>query len=292
MTSMNSAMIYPLEMKMRNRFNSLFLSFVVALIGSGLFAAEKLDKEGIPLQPNPPRLVNVIQAEANPFSKSQIDQLEAQLVDYSNRTSTQIALVIVNSFQGYDKASYATDIGHKWGVGQKGFDNGVVVLLKPKETATDKKGDVFIAVGYGLEGIIPDAVAKRIIEVEMIPSFKKGDYYTGISKSIATLQSLALKEFTAKEYVNKHKKAKRKGGFWGILPILIFIFFFSVLRRSARGRRTYGSGGTDTLLTGLFLGSMMNRSSGSSWSDFSSGGGGFGGFGGGGFGGGGAGGSW
>ncbi|MCB0481182.1 MAG: TPM domain-containing protein [Flavobacteriales bacterium] len=271
---------------MKTLYKSLFLT-LLTVFSLGLFA--ELDEKGIPMKPQPARLVNIIQPEANPFSPGQIEQMEADLSAFAQSTSTQITLVIVNDLQGYDKASYATEIGHSWGVGQKGFDNGLVVLLKPKETATDNRGDVFIAVGYGLEGVIPDAISKRIVEVEMIPQFKKGDYYTGIQNSLTVLKGLALKEFTAQQYVQKTKKA-RKGRF-GLLPFIILIgaFFFLLNRRRSN---YYSPGHNLPFWAAMLAASSMSRGSGSSFSDFSSGGGGFGGFGGGGFGGGGAGGSW
>jgi len=108
----------------------------------------------IPARPDPPRLVNDF---ANILTEAQINQLENKLVYFNDTTSTQIAIVIVNSLDGYDKASYAYEIGEKWGVGQQGFNNGIVILLKPKTES--ESGEVFIATGYGLEGAIPDAIA-------------------------------------------------------------------------------------------------------------------------------------
>lgn len=264
-----------------------FLIVIVSLLSLASFAIEdtETNKKGIPDKPSPARLVNIIPASASPFSKAQIDALENDLVDFANSTSTQIVLVVVDNFQGYDKATFATELGHKWKVGQKGKDNGIVILLKPKEVGNGK-GDVFIATGYGLEGVIPDAVAKKIVELEMIPSFKQKDYYSGVSKAIVVLKGLALKEFTAKQYVKKRKKKSNYGSliFFGLFIVLSLIF-------NRRRSNVYSPGHRIPFWTALFIGNSMGRGS-SSWDDFSSGGGGFGGFGGGGFGGGGAGGSW
>ncbi|MGB0404369.1 MAG: TPM domain-containing protein [Salibacteraceae bacterium] len=265
-----------------------FATLILAvLISIGVSSKGAYNKDGLPLKPSPARLVNIIDTDKPVFTQNQVNQLESSLTQFSNSTSTQIVLVVVNSLNGWEKSQMATEIGHSWGVGQKGKDNGIVILLKPK--TRDSRGEVFIAPGYGLEGVIPDAVAKRIVEFEMIPQFKKGDYYTGISNSINVLEGLALKEFSAKEYVQKRGRSKKSGGIWSLLPFILFIIIFSVLRR--KGGKTYGSRSNSGLLTALFLASSMGNR-GSSWNDFNSGGGGFGGFGGGGFGGGGAGGSW
>jgi uncharacterized protein len=94
--------------------------------------------------------------------------LEETLVQFDRETSTQVVVVTVSSLQGYDKADFAYRIGESWGVGQKDRNNGVIVLIKPK--ISNEPGQVYIAVGYGLEAVIPDAVANRlIVNNEMIP---------------------------------------------------------------------------------------------------------------------------
>ena len=151
------------KIKKMKKFNIILVTAI--LLSTNLFAIR------IPEKPYPPRLVNDL---AGMFNQADINALERQLEDFSNRTSTQIVLVTVESLYGEDKAMVATEIGQKWGVGSANFDNGIVLLIKPK--TPNSKGEVFIAVGYGLEGVIPDAIAKRIVENEIIPSFKQNDY--------------------------------------------------------------------------------------------------------------------
>ena len=132
--------------------------------------------QNIPEKPDPPRLVNDF---ANVLSPQQVAQFEGELSAFARQTSTQIVVVTVPSLDGYDVSDYAFRLGEKWGVGQGDRDNGVVVLFKPK--TNEEKGQVFVAVGYGLEGIIPDVVANRdIVQNEMIPRFKMGDTYGGL----------------------------------------------------------------------------------------------------------------
>lgn len=250
----------------------------------------------IPEPMSPPRLVNDF---AGILNSGQIRHLEQKLVAFDDSTSSQILVVIVKSLNGLTKEEFADQIGEKWGAGQKGKNNGVVVLVKPKYG--NDRGQARISVGYGLEGAIPDAIGKRIVENDMIPYFKQGDYFSGIDKATSTLISLAKGEFTAEQY-----KKGTGGSLAGILvPIIIIILIIIFMRRNSGNHYTTGSKGT-SLWTAIWLASMMgNRGHGGSWGDFrsgggsfggwgggSGGGGGFGGFGGGSFGGGGAGGSW
>ncbi len=117
----------------------------------------------MPDRPVPPRLVNDF---AQIFSSSEKNALEYKLVSYNDTTSTQITIVTVADLQGQDKSQYAIDLAHKWGVGQKGKDNGLIILIKPKQG--NSKGQAFIAVGYGLEEYIPDATAKNIVEFDSV----------------------------------------------------------------------------------------------------------------------------
>ncbi len=260
-------------------FKLLFAGFILT--------TATLTAQDIPPAPNPPRLVNDF---AQLLSEDQVNALERHLVNYNDTTSTQILVVTVNDLGGYEASDFAFRLGEQWGVGKKGSNNGVVILVKPR--VGNSNGKAFIATGYGLEGVIPDALAKRIVEQEMIPAFKQGDYYGGIRQAIQTIMGLASGQYTADQYNGQGK------GSWIILVIVIIILL--AIFRSRGNSTNIGSGGSSgSLWTALWLASMANRSHGGSWGGFSGGsggfgggGGGFGGFGGGSFGGGGAGGSW
>lgn len=253
---------------------------IILLSGLFLFNINGFSQE-IPDRPTPPRLVNDF---ANILTAKEKQALENKLVTFNNETSTQIAIVTIKSLNGYDKADFSFQLGEKWGVGQKGSDNGIVILVKPK--TAQERGETFIAPGYGLEGVVPDATAKRIVEHDMMPLFKKGEYYLGLDAATNTLISLTKGEFTATQY-NKATRKKSSG-----LPILfiLIVIFFVFFGRSGR-HQSMGHNLPFWMLLG-----MMGSGGGGSFGDFSSGsgsfGGGFGGFGGGSFGGGGAGGSW
>ena len=175
----------------------------------------------------------------------------------------------------------------QWGIGQKGKDNGVVILVKPK--IENEQGHIFIATGYGLESILPDATVNgTIIDSEMIPHFKQNNYYQGLENGINVIMDITRGEYTADYYEENY--AQKRGGIFPVLFIFFIIFFILPILRS-RSRRQYSPG--KSLPFWLALGLLSGgRSHPGSFNNFSSGRGGFGGFGGGSFGGGGAGGSW
>lgn len=234
----------------------------------------------IPSRPSPARLVNDL---AGTFTTRQAEELERVLVAFDDSTSNQIAVVTLKDLEGYEPAEYATRIGLDWGVGSEKFDNGIVILVKPKDRTA---GKVFIAVGYGLEGAVPDAYAKRIINEVMIPHFRNDDYYGGVAEACKVLMRLAGGEIS--ELREDEFDADDAGAIAGAVVTLIILIFVFVLITQNGGDNT-GSGshrGGRTIYTGPVITSGRIYGGGSSF------GGGFGGFGGGSFGGGGAGGSW
>jgi uncharacterized protein len=246
--------------------------------------------QGIPDKPVPPRLVNDF---AGILSASEVNLLESKLVSFNDSTSTQIAVVIVKSLNGYDKLDFAQRLGQKWGIGQKGKNNGCLILVKPKYAM--EKGEAAIQTGYGIEGVLPDALCERIVDNEMIPAFHQGNYYQGILNAVTTIQSITRGEYTADQYM---KRSGQHAPYGILVPVIIMIFMIFWLRGN-RGK-THSVGKSLPFWASMWLLGSMGRGHSGTWGDFQSGGGifggggggGFGGFGGGGFGGGGAGGSW
>jgi uncharacterized protein len=267
--------------------NIVFLLIVLFLLP----AAYRLSAQDIPERPNPPKLVSDF---AGVLSGDEAGRLEEKLVRFNDSTSTQITVVIVKSLNGYDKNDFAQRLGEKWGVGQKGKNNGVVILVKPKYPT--EKGEACIQTGYGMEGVLPDITCKRIVDNEMVANFKEGKYFAGIDAAVSTIISISRHEYSADQY-NKRTAGKQKP--YGVLvPILIIAILFMWIR-SGRGGGMHSVGKNLPFWATMFMLGSMGRGSGGNWGDFRSGGGGFGGggggfggFGGGSFGGGGAGGSW
>lgn len=254
------------------------LVWCIAGISSGM-------AQDIPAPPNPPRLVNDY---TQTLTQAQIDHLEQKLVRLDDSSFTQIAVVLVPTTGGYDVADYAMELGRKWGVGGKEFNNGVVLLI----AKNDRK--LNISTGYGLEGALPDATASHIINDIIVPNFKGDDYYRGIE-----LGTDAIIQAVKGEYNTPRKKSKGSGGFGFVLFIIIMLVIIFLSSRgggkggqfmSRRGARGIDPFLIDVLLRGAGRGGSRGGGFGGGFGG--GGGGGFGGFGGGSFGGGGASGGW
>ena len=261
---------------------------ILFLISLFLFSFSVFPQD-IPERPNPPRLVNDL---ANVLTDQEKQQLESELVQFNDQTSTQICIVTLPSLNGMEISDLSFKIGEKWGVGQKGKNNGIVIVFKPK--SGNEKGAVYVAVGYGLEGVIPDALVNRnVVDYEMIPHFKEGDIYGGLYAGTKVIMGLASGEFTADAYQKKNSRKKADKGGGGFMLVILIIIVLVSLFKGGRGGQ-YNSGGSLPFWLALGLLGGGNRGGGSfgGFSGGGGGGGGFGGFGGGSFGGGGAGGSW
>jgi Beta-propeller domains of methanol dehydrogenase type len=233
-----------------------------------------MQAQDIPEPMSPPRLVNDF---AGIFSASQKDDLEKMLLAYNDSTSTQIYVVTLNDLQGYAASDYAFRLGEKWGVGQKEKNNGAVILIKPK--VGNSRGDVFIAVGYGLEEKLNDARIGRIIDNYMLPYFRENDYYGGTRDAVLAMINYLSGQFQADESEGEDITAGDVIFF--ILMIILFIYLMNKINGNNKGNRSRGGGFFPPIIGGGSRGGSR--------------GGGFGGFGGGGggsFGGGGAGRSW
>lgn len=214
------------------------------------------------------------------------DEIYSMCVALFEKTTAQVVVVTVNSLKGEEPADYATELGRKWGVGTKDKDNGVLLLL-----STDER-QVYIAVGYGLEGALPDSKTGRILDVYGTEKFRNDEFSSGllaVSKALVNEVYIENGIEPEKGYVSIDKikdpepdtaELKKVAVSWGIMIVIIIIFSLIFRKKlffvfwGPRGPRG-GHGG--------FYGSFGGGSS--------FGGGGFGGFSGGGgsFGGGGAG---
>ncbi|AWW30971.1 TPM domain-containing protein [Echinicola strongylocentroti] len=275
-------MKFPLDNMLIKRY-ALFL-FLFLLTAQVIIA-----QDDFPERPNPPKLVNDF---SQTLSSSEQAALEQKLVAFNDSTSSQITVVLMGSVGQYDISDYAFQLGEKWGIGQEGKDNGLLILAAMK----DRK--VFIATGYGLEGAVPDALARRIVDNVIVPSFKREAYYEGLDQATTMIIKLASGEYDAEDV---EKKGNSGGAIFFILIfIVIFIIIPFIKNRNDNDNHMGGRGGGVDFFTSLMLMNLLgggNRGGGG-FGNFSGGGGsfggggGFGGFGGGSFGGGGAGGSW
>jgi uncharacterized protein len=233
--------------------------------------------------PTFPPLTGRVVDEAGIIPADAAQQLTGKLAALEDKTTDQFVVATVKSLQGYDIQDYGYQLGRAWGIGQKGKNNGVILLVAPNEHK------VGFEVGYGLEGTLTDALTQVIIQSDILPRFRANDYAGGIERAVDdTIQVL---NGDAPELQKQAEKRQADGSGWSaLMPFLLFFAFFIVI--NALGRRGRGGGG---FLAGMIASSILN-SRGDGWrggggGGWSGGGGGFSG-GGGSFGGGGSSGSW
>jgi uncharacterized protein len=271
---------------------NIFIFFLFILVG--------FSHAQIPERPDPPRLYNNFSREFPDFlSSAEAARLEEKLEVFSNETSNQICVVIIDDLGGYEAADFSFRLSNAWGVGKKDKDNGVVILIKPTGSAGGR--DLAIAVGYGLEGAIPDLATKRIREEEMQPFLKEGQNFTALDRGTDVLMKLAKGEINVKDYTRQQQgqgHSRRSPFSLIIIIIVVIIILRSMFGGGGGGGRTFSRSGS-SFLWGSILGSMLGGGrrgyggGGFGGGGFGGGGGGgWGGFGGGGFGGGGSSGKW
>ena len=250
----------------------LFLLLFI-IIGFQTAFSQKIEPK-----PNPPRAVNDFAQLLEPF---QAEALEQKLDAYNDSTSSAIVIITVPSLNGYDIAEVALKYLRDWGIGVKGKNNGVVIMV----SKSDHKAR--IETGYGMEGVLPDILAKQIIDERMIPFFKNGDYYAGLNNAVDAISLAAAGEYKA----DPNAKKGNDSLIGKIIPLaiifIIILFIFSGRGgggggsyMSRRGSRSFLGNALPWFLLGNMLGGG-NRGGGG----FGGGGFGGGGFGGGGFGG-------
>ncbi len=230
--------------------------------------------------PSKPKLQTSLYDYAHILKESNKKYLEQKLINYSDSTSTQIVVITTPTIKGDDINLVGAEWGEKWGIGQKGKDNGILILI----ARDDRK--MTIQNGYGIESDLTDALSRYVIENEFTPYFKKGDYFAGIDKGTD-----AIFKILAGKYNADPKKEQGKGSI--PLPVIFIIVVVLIIIFSRFGGGDSGKGGyrQSTPFLPIILAGSGRSTWGSSGGGF--GGGGFGGgFGGGGFGGGGASGGW
>ncbi len=247
---------------------SCMLAFCT-LLQVNSYGAEK----DFPPRPQPARLVNDL---AHVMSEDQANRLEAQLEDYARNSSTQIVIVTITDIGEYDVADYTLNLFNQWGVGQKGKDNGVVLL------AAIHNKRVHISTGGGVQGNLTDALCSRIIRNEMTPSFKVNDFYGGFSKGADAVIAATKGLYKADvKDLNEGRRQRPPAGVMALIILVLIIFWIM---------RNRGGGGGNLMAFGA--GWLLGGGGFGGGGDGEGGGGGFGGFGGGSSDGGGASGGW
>lgn len=231
----------------------------------------------------PPKPAGYFNDYANVVPKEKALALNEKLAQFERETSNQIVVAVFPKMESdSDVFDYTYRVKEQWGVGQKGTNNGAVLFVFVQDR------EMFIQVGYGLEGVLPDITARDITEHVIKPHFKTGDYAGGLEAGINAMIQATRGEYKGSGQTALEKRAPATGSGSGPLIFIIILFVVLMLVRLGRKRGGYG-------YTGLG-GPIVSSGWGSGWSSSSSSssGGGFSGFSGGGGsgGGGGAGSSW
>ena len=209
----------------------------------------------------PERPLGRVSDYAKVLKPEEISALETILSNYERETTNQIVIAIFNSLEGWDIEDFSIRLAEKWKIGQKGKDNGIIILVALEE----KK--IRIEVGYGLEGAVPDIAARQIIDREIVPHFRNSDYFSGLRAGVDSLIKTIGGEY-------KFEQGKSVEIISVLISFFIIIIIFCLLWFFARS--SYG-------LTYTRSKGEWHRSStfwGGGWSSgggFSGGGGGFGG---------------
>ncbi len=268
-------------------------------------------------QDYPAKPATLVTDYTNTLSADNKAQLERKLVAYADSTSTQIAVVLVKTVNGADIAEYGKGLGKAWGIGQKDKNNGIVILA----AIDDHK--VTIQTGTGATNSLPDVLANQIINNDLVPAFKKGDFYGGLDAATSSVIQYMSGQFQAdasqQNQVQQQNQQQDQqvaqdnssddGGSIAIIVVIVIVIIVLIFRNRGRGNggQIIGPRGGASPFWWFLMGSALGggwgnggynngggygNGGGSSGGSDSGGGGDFGGFGGGDFGGGGSSGSW
>ncbi len=268
----------------------IFLTYIVCLLALFTVTAANytIDSTGIVQPQSPPKLVNDF---AGLMTADEVQRLEDSLVAFDNSTSNQICVVTIDTLNGIPIEEYALAIGRLWGIGQKGSDNGVLLLISKNDREVD------IEVGYGLEPYLTDYASKSIIENSIVPNFKLQNYYMGIYSAVYSIKYFITEHPIPSAYGSLYVRPasfweKYAGAIGVLIALLPTIIIFLIAWFFGGSSSTYSSSGWTSSSSSSYSSSSSSSYSGSYGSSSGGGSSNFGGYGGGSFGGGGASGKW
>jgi uncharacterized protein len=252
------------------------LTIIMLLLASG--SAMALDV---------PSLRGRVNDYAGVMGQEQVRGLEVRLARFEQETGHQVAVLTIPTLEGEDIEGFSIRVAESWKIGKKGFDNGVILVVAVKDRR------LRLEVGYGLEGVLPDAIANRIISDYIVPRFRAQDYAGGISAGIDAVLRVIRNEPLPESARDRGRTQSPGFGNIAMLIITLALFALMVLASSANRRRNHMWGARGRRHGPFILGpgGFGGGYGGGGYFGGGSGGGGFSG-GGGGFGGGGASGSW
>ncbi|HTC83276.1 MAG TPA: TPM domain-containing protein, partial [Rhizomicrobium sp.] len=198
------------------RFLTATLAFLVLLTPA--WAAPKF-----------PALTGRVVDEASILSSETKTDLTQKLAALEQKTSRQLVVVTLASLQGYEISDYGYQLGRAWGIGQKGLNNGILFIVAPNEHKTR------IEVGYGLEPIVTDAFSSVVIQTQVLPKFRGGDFNGGVEAGVdALIQQLSLDTSEAERraaVAEQQLRHQDNGSGGGLVGFLVILFIFIAISR-------------------------------------------------------------
>ncbi len=196
----------------RSRFAAWFAAFVLFVLSAALFGPIACQAE-----PKFPPLTGRIVDDANLLTPGDRAAIESDLKALEDKSSDQIVVYTTNSLQGYPVEDYGYQLGRAWGIGQKGTNNGVILIIAPNERK------VRIEVGRGLEPQLTDALSSLIIQNAILPRFKRGEFSAGIKAGVQDIRDVLLGDAEAVKERAAARPAKRNASDNEELITLLFI---------------------------------------------------------------------
>jgi uncharacterized protein len=174
-----------------------------------------------------PRLKSRVNDYAGMLSSYTERQLDDTLRQLEQTDATQIAVLTIPSLEGDSLEAFSIRVAEQWKIGQKGFDNGAILLIAKKERK------IRIEVGYGLEGRLTDLVSGQIIRNVIVPQFRSGNIDRGISDGVQAMIKVVRGEFTAPENT-RFGTGRKSGTHFNLLSLIIFLAVINMLGRLRR----------------------------------------------------------
>jgi uncharacterized protein len=203
---------------------SLFCFFLTTVFG-----------QNIPEKPSPMRLVNDF---SQILSVNERTALEQTLIRYNDSSTTQIAIVTLPNLGTNEIAPFGVELFRKWGIGTKELNNGVLIFVCTD--STNRRAN--ITTGYGMEGVLPDMICRRILDNHLVPNLQKGTYYQGFTETIERIQQQAKGAYKPKMFSKKQKKEVKPLTFGqkGLVFAFILFYILSISFRIMSGGRIGG----------------------------------------------------
>jgi len=220
-------------------------------------------------EPPIPTLTGRVVDQAGILDRATIDAITQQTAGYEAATGRQLVVVTLPSLQGYPIEDWGLALGRGWGIGQKGKNNGVLLIVAPNDR------ELRIEVGYGLEGDLPDATANTIIQSEILPQFKRGDMKAGVRAGVTAILGALGGSYRPTKLASPSSGQEFPVGAFSIFAFVFVIFVMIMVRRDYGPGVRHNRRDRDDNDSGFSWSS--GSSSSSSSGGFSGGGGSFGG---------------